>query len=309
MDFLKSRSVGIEVAHSGIAAVLMHGNAESPVLDFTSYRSIPHDMLKITHRELHVQKPDQFGRLLYDAWSALDVKDARVSLSLPDSAGRIMLLDIEERWKNKEEAVDMIRWKLKKSLPLEMSDLHLDFQVLERREEGETSIMAAVISRKVVKQYEDILEGAGIQADCIEFTSVSILKAFNQIMNRAPNSALFTFYDSTLGVMFFYDGVPSFFRFKSLPATSASSSRVYMEVNNSLVAYRQRWPERLPGRIICLAPPESADEFRSIISELSGQESQLLEIRHIIRPGSLAPAEQAALFPFTSAIGAAMGRL
>mgnify|MGYP000967518572 CR=1 FL=1 len=195
MELFRKKSVGIEVAHSGIAAVLLSGTCVSPVLEFAAYRQLPHGSLRISHREPHIQRPEQFGSILYEAWSALEASDTRVSLSLPDSAGRIMLLDIEERWKNKEEAVDMIRWKLKKNLPLEIADLHLDFQVLERRNEGETSILVAVVSRKVVQQYEELLEKYGIQADRIEFTSLSMLRAFNSPLSRNPDSAMFAFYD------------------------------------------------------------------------------------------------------------------
>jgi type IV pilus assembly protein PilM len=309
MDFFKQKSVGIEISHAGVRAVLMRGPASAPTIDSASFRPFSHDMLRISHRELHIMNPDLFGRLVQEAWSALDVSDPRISLSLPDATGRIMLLDMEERWKSKSEAVDMIRWKLKKSLPLEMSDLHLDFQVLERREQGDTSIMAAIVSRRVLQQYEDVFDKIGLQADNISFTTINILKAFNETVTRDSNAAFFSFYDSCLGVMIFSEGVPTFYRSKSLPATSASSSRVYMEVNNSLVAYRQRWPDRITGRIFCLAPPDSAEEFAAMAAEVAGQEAAQLDIRHLVQSGNLAPSDKAALFQFTAAIGAAAGRL
>ena len=309
LGFLTGSATGMEISQSGVACALLSGSVASAVLEKVAFRPFLPDMLRISHRDPHVQQPELFVERLRESHSELGVKEPRVSLVLPDSSGRIMLLDLEERWKSKEEAVDMIRWKLKKNIPLEMSDLHLDFQLLERNEDGESSVMVAIISRRVVQQYEELLDQAGLQADRIDFTTLNLLKAFNQYVTRDLNAAFFSFYGQSLGVMIFSDGIPAFYRSKHLPGSAAGDNRVYMEVNSSISAYRQRWPERIPGKVFCMAPPESLAEFTSMTAELSGVETKALEVRSVVKSGNMAPADQNILYPITAAIGAAIGRL
>lgn len=307
--FLKKKAIGLEISQAGIGCALVNGSPAHPQLESIAFRPFSPDMFRFSHRDLHIQDPQLFVERIKEATTGLPLRDSRVSLVVPDATGRIMLLDLEERWKSKDEAADMIRWKLKKSLPLELSDLHLDFQVLERREEGETAVMAAIVSRRVVQQYEELLEQAGLQADRIDFTTLNLLRCFEQLVAKDPNATFFSFYDQSLGVMIHADGVPAFYRSKILPGAIAGDNRLYMEVNSSLGAYRQRWPERVPGSIFCLAPPEHLADFCSMAAEVSGQECTALEVRTVITPSNGAPADQALLYPLTAAIGAAIGRL
>jgi type IV pilus assembly protein PilM len=305
--FSKAR-VGIEISQAGIGAALVSGRAASPVLERISFRPLQPEAVRITHREPHVLKSSHFVAQLKSAWAELQTKETRVALSLPDIAGRIMLLDLEDKFHGREEALEMIRWKLKKSLPMELADLHLDYQVLEEREDGETSVMAAIISRSILEQYDQIFQEAGLQTAWVDFTTISLVRAFHQKISSVSDHAFISFYDGVLGVMIFSDGVPAFYRAKSLLGATAGSNRVYMEVNSSFLAYRQKWPERELGPVFCVTPPD-ANDFCAMTSEASGTVTTPLEASSICSFGNAVPADQRTLYQFTAAIGAALGRL
>jgi type IV pilus assembly protein PilM len=308
MQLFSKARVGIEISQAGIGAALVTGRVATPELERVAFRQLPPEAVRITHREPHILKMSPFVAQLKSAWAELQTKETRVALSLPDVAGRIMLLDLEDKFHGREEALEMIRWKLKKSLPMELSDLHLDYQLLEEREDGETSVMAAIISRRILEQYDEIFQEAGLQTAWVDFTNISLVRAFHQKMSSVPNRAFISFYDGVLGVMIFSEGVPAFYRAKSLLGATAGSNRVYMEVNSSFLAYRQKWPERELGPVFCVTPPDAHD-FCNMTSEITRTATTALEVNSICSFGNAAPADQRTLYQFTAAIGAALGRL
>ena len=109
--------------------------------------------------------------------------------------------------------------------------------------------------------------------------------------------------------MIMAEGVPEFIRDKELPGVSPHDGRVYREICNSLLAYRERFPERIPQGVACVAAPEAASGFRDMVSEAIAGEALLLETKSAVTPLADAPADQATLFPFTAAIGAALRSL
>jgi hypothetical protein len=46
-----------------------------------------------------------------------------------------------------------------------------------------------------------------------------------------------------------------------------------------------------------------------MVAEATGVEAALLEVKSVLRPSDSAPADQESLFPFTTAIGAALRSL
>ena len=109
--------------------------------------------------------------------------------------------------------------------------------------------------------------------------------------------------------MIFSDGVPEFIRIKDLSGVVAVDSRVYMEINSSFLVYRERFPDRELKHVACIAPPGMMSDFSGMVNEVTACESILLETKSVVTPSDTAPADQESLFPFTSAIGAALRSL
>jgi type IV pilus assembly protein PilM len=143
----------------------------------------------------------------------------------------------------------------------------------------------------------------------IDFNSFNLYRAFENRLAPQDDVTLITFYDSTLSIMVFADGILEFQRVKELSGSSGVDSRVYMEINSSLKVYRDRFPERGVNHVSCIAPPDVAREFCGMVAEAAGFEPTLLEVKTVLRPSGSAPADQESLFPFTTAIGAALRSL
>lgn len=300
------KSLGIEINPSGVAFALLGGSVASPRLERVSYRQFSPGTLRISLREQNILDPQAFVNTLKDAYNTLLYRGNRLSVTLPDTVGHIMLLDVEGRFKSRSEGLDIIRWKLKKSMPFDVSDTHLDYQQLTVRENGSLALLVALVSRSVIGQYEELLTSAGFLPTRIDFNTLNLFRTFERRLAILEDGALVSFYDGILGVMIFSEGVPEFIRIKDLSGVPAVDSRVYMEINSSFLVYRERFPERVLTHVACIAPPDMVSDFCGMVNEVTECESMLLETKSIIRPSDEAPADQDSLFPFTSAIGAAL---
>lgn len=300
------KSIGVEIKPSGVAFALLSGSPSAPRLERVASAAMAAGAVRISLREPNILDPQAFGDTLRSAHNLLLHNGTRLSITLPDGVGRIVMIDVEGRFKSRDEGLDIIRWKLKKNIPFDVSDTHLDYQQLKVRENGDMSLMVALVSRAVIGQYEELLVTAGFTPARIDFNSFNLYRTFEGRLAPQDDVTLISFYDNTLSILVFADGVLEFQRVKELSGSRGVDSRVYMEINSSLMVYRERFPERAVEHVSCIAAPDVAGEFCSMVAEATGCAPTLLEVKTIVKPSDTAPADQESLYPYTTAIGAAL---
>jgi type IV pilus assembly protein PilM len=298
--------IGIEISPHGVMCALTGGTAASPRVERVAHALFPPHTLQISLREQNVLDPAAFVAGLKSAYNLLLCRSSRVAVSLPDATCRIMLLDLEGRFKSRAEALDLIRWKLKKSIPFDNADTHLDYQQLNVRENGDLALLVAIASRTVISQYEDLITEAGLSPARIDCNTFNICRLFDRRLSLHDDCILISFYGSTLSIFAFAQGIPEFIRIKDLSGTMATDSRVYMEINSSLLVYKERFPDRPVQSVFCVASPDVAHNFQEMVAEVTGVTPVLLETKGAVTPDNSAPGDQVRLFPSTAAIGAAL---
>ncbi|WP_236685671.1 type IV pilus biogenesis protein PilM [Geobacter pickeringii] len=299
----------MDITPHGITVAAVGGGSKAPKLVAHGSAAFPEGKLCILHREPNVLDPGVFVKTVREAYHRLLVKSNQVSVSLPDAAGHVMILDVETRFRSHEEGRDIIRWKLKKSLPYDVSDIHLDYQTLREKENGELSVLVAIISRHVVTQYEDLILEAGIQPNRIDFTAFNLCRPFARRLELGESSLFVAYYEGVLSILVFSEGILEFFRTKELGGTESDMNRVFMEINSSLLIYRDKNAGRELKEVFCFGGSGDVDMFRSVISEASGVEPQALELgRFITLPDGMAGGNGAPT-SLCAALGAAMRNL
>lgn len=303
------KSLGLEISPTGVAFALLGGSVAAPRLERVAYRSLSPGAVRLSLREANILDPQTLVARLRDAHNTLLHHGMNLSLTLPDTVGRILLLDVEGRFKNRGEALDIIRWKLKKSMPFDLADSHLDYQQLRVRPNGDMALLVALVSRTVIGQYEEVLSSAGFMPSRIDLNIFSLCRIFDPSLAQQNDVALVSFYDGMLCVMIFSDGTPEFVRIKDLSGVTLGDGRLYQEIDNSFLVHRERFPEWIPRHVACIAPPDMVRDFCAMTAEITACEPLLLETKAMVTPGDSAPADQQTLFPFTPAIGAALRSL
>lgn len=301
-----SNLIGVEISQHGVLCALMGGRAASPRVERVAHAPFAPHTLQFSLREKNILNSDAFVAGLKSAYNLLLSKSSRIAVSLPDAVSKIMLIDLEGRFKSRGEALDLIRWKLKKSIPFETADTLIDYQQLTVRENGDLALLVAIASKTVISQYEDLIIEAGLSPVRIDCNTLNICRLFNRRLSLQEDCILISFYGSTLSIVVFTEGVPEFIRIKDLSGTLATDSRVYMEINSSLMVLRDRFPEQFIKTLFCVAAPDISHDFGELVAEATGLTPVHLEVKGAVTPGNSAPGDQIRLFPCTAAIGAAL---
>jgi type IV pilus assembly protein PilM len=78
---------------------------------------------------------------------------------VPDAAIRVVLLDFDTLPEKRQDADAMVRFRLKKSLPFDVEQSAVSYDVMAR--DGQVKVLAAVCLRTVLDEYESIFRDAG----------------------------------------------------------------------------------------------------------------------------------------------------
>jgi type IV pilus assembly protein PilM len=110
---------------------------------------------------------------LNGALGAVAGKSRDVIVVLPDVAIRMVLLDFEALPAKPEEAEPVIRFRLKKSLPFDVEQAVLSYDVA--RSNGNVRVVAAVSPRAIIEEYETALRDAGYSPGVVLPSSLAAL--------------------------------------------------------------------------------------------------------------------------------------
>ena len=299
---MSKKGLGLELSSQGVSFAQAAGGKS---LRLEAGLSLPFTpgTLQLSRREPNVINPQAFVGKLREAHLRLLTQERTVSVSLPEATGRVMLLDLEARFKNREEGLDIIRWKLKKSFPFDISTVHLDYQTLAVRENGSVSLLVSLISRSVVTQYEELLIEAGLEPKFIDFSSFNLYRLFSPRLELSENGAFISYYRGALTVLIFHGGVLSFYRTKE---TTGETQNLYREVNSSFLVYNDKHPGQVISEVFCLAGVDEAEVFRSLVAEASGLEPVLLDLDRVVSADPGLGLDKAALHALAGSLGAAV---
>ncbi|KAF0218292.1 MAG: type IV pilus assembly protein [Geobacteraceae bacterium] len=303
------KALGIEISQEGVKMALVGGKRDLLSLDAYGAAPFPADTVKFSLREANIHNPAAFVAGIRETYLKLLTSTVRASVSLPDSIGRVMLMDLETRFKSKAEGADIIRWKLKKSFPFDINEAHLDYQVLRENDSGEISALVSLISRQVLNQYEDLFAEAGLQPNRIDFTTFNLFNLFSKRLELAENAAVMICYGEVISIMIFYGGTLEFYRTKDIPGGMIEANRVFREISNSLLVYGDRHPGHSMQEVFCIAYNEDAEAFSAVVTEATGLEPVLLDVERIVARKNGFAADRKTLHTLTAALGAAIRNL
>ncbi len=303
------QSLGLEISHDGLKMVSVSGKRTAPKLNSFSVHDFPDETVKFSFKELNITNPARFTSIIRETYVKLLSPATRVSLSLPDSLGRVMLLNLETRFKNKQEGADVIRWKLKKNFPLDIDSIHLDYQILGESETGEMVTLVSTITKRIVNQYEELLLESGLEPSHIDFTTFNLYRLFSERLEISDNSVFLSFFGESLSITIFYEGILAFYRSKEIRSGRFEAERIFREINSSLLAYRNSHPGQVFNDVFCATSLDETKDFSVIVAEATGVEPAWLHAGDFVVGKNGVSCNGKTLQNLSPALGAAMRSL
>jgi len=170
----------------------------------------------------------------------LGAKEEDAALLVPDPVIRVFVQHFEEFPRSTEEAVPMLRWKLKKSVPFEVEETLLSYMRQAPRAEG-VDVVTAIARLRIIKEYEAVLEGASLRPGVVLSTTLAAVS----LLEEQKPTLLARVAGTSLTTAITREGVLAGYRCTELPVhTDALTPHLLLEEIYPLAAYYQdTWQE------------------------------------------------------------------
>lgn len=139
--------------------IAARASASGDGLDTFSARTLSEGTLHPGLSGTNVTNAGALRDAISDALASVGSHSHEVIAVLPDAAVRVALLDFEELPDKRQEADSVVRFRLKKSLPFDVEQAALSYDV--RRANGTVKVVAAVAPAAVLAEYESAFRDAG----------------------------------------------------------------------------------------------------------------------------------------------------
>ena len=113
------------------------------------------------------------------ALEAVVLKTREVTLVVPDSAVRVLLLDFDELPAKAAEALPVVRFRLKKLLPFDADDAAVSYQIMATSR-GIVQVIAVAMPREVLEDYENVVREAGFEPGAVLPSTLAALAGLSE---------------------------------------------------------------------------------------------------------------------------------
>ncbi len=127
----------------------------------------------------NLNETEALGNFLGKLFEEAGIQGNRLGLTLPDILARISVQELPENPRSRAEAEELLRFRMKKALPFEVSEARLAFQPVPGTN---PSFLTGVLHEEVVSQYETLFDGLGFHLGVIETSSLSLLKLWEGVV-------------------------------------------------------------------------------------------------------------------------------
>jgi hypothetical protein len=167
--------VAVEVRPRGIGVVRLEGKKGRARLAAAVSLDLPASALTLSMTHPNVTDADAFGRTLQGAAERAGVlSGAAVGLILPDPVMRVALWPAAEmKGQSGDEARELIRFKLRKTVPFDVREAQVDWSL----EPGAEHVVVVAIHRPVLRSYEDACLAAGLRPGLVQPAGLALLGA------------------------------------------------------------------------------------------------------------------------------------
>jgi type IV pilus assembly protein PilM len=247
-------------------------------LDGFAQEAIPVGALVPTAIESNLADHAAVRAAVSRVFARLHAKPQEVAVLVPDAVIRVFVLHFDAFPRNPSEAIPMLRWRLKKSVPFEAEETLVSYMRQEARDEG-VDVVTGLARLRIIREYETLLESVGMAPGVVISSSLAALPLLDDsrpaLMARVSGSLLTT--------AIVRNGMLCGYRCIELPVDLAllSPQALLDEIYPLAAYYQDSWKEGIAlVRIAGLA--DRISEFVPVLtSELNCPVSSLLSAASI----------------------------
>jgi len=192
LDAIPHPSVAMEIASDRVAVARW---SRSGSLDAFAVELLPPGTVLPSAVETNLVNSALARAAVAKACDRLRTRAEDAALILPDPVIRVFVQHFEDFPRSYEEAIPLLRWKLKKSVPFEADETIISYFRQAPREAG-VDIVTALARLRIIREYESLAEGVGLQPGVVLSSSLAAISMLDGdkpvLFARISGSALTT---------------------------------------------------------------------------------------------------------------------
>lgn len=266
--------LGLDLRLDQLLGVALRRRGSKAVLSGHRIQSLEAGIVVPSVRDPIIRDPRRFSEALRQTLAPLAGGEDRVALSLPEGSGRVLLTEVDTPFKSRDEGVEVLKWQLKGHFPVDPKDLHLDYQVLERRENGRLRLVVAFLARGVLVQLEELFAAAGFNPALIDFHTLNVFNYYQGRQELGEDFVLVGFEGGSFSLQYYQNRLLAFHRSRDL---EGQAEAVFQEINRTLAGCRESYPglTRSPVFLHCIG--DSCPDVRDALHSLFDRDITILE--------------------------------
>jgi type IV pilus assembly protein PilM len=256
LDAVPHPYVACEIAAHYVAAA--RWSRASAEVEAFAVEPLPPGALTPSAIETNVLQLAEVRVAMERVFSRLQAKGQDVALLVPDTVIRVFVLHFDVFPRSQAEAIPLLRWRLKKSVPFEAEETLISFMRQAPREEG-VDIVTGLARLRIIREYEQLVESVQMNPGVVMSSTMAALPLLDDqrpaLLARLSGSALTT--------AIVREGVLCGFRCIDLPVEEpAVSPQMLLDEIYPIAAYYQdTWREGI-GAVRLSGVGARFDQFR-----------------------------------------------
>jgi type IV pilus assembly protein PilM len=201
-------------------------------------------------------------------------------LVIPDQAARLFVFSLDSLPKRAAEALSLVQFRLKKSVPFDIESAAVSYTAHRRGEQWE--VIAVAAPQPVVRQYEALLESLGLRPRCVVLSTLATLGLLPETHQKSADSTelpgilVAKYSPPWFTTTILQGGQVRLFRTVGLtpgPGGLLSAETVLEALYPSMVFFQDNFGGKLESARLC-----GLGDTRSVIAELLGRDMRVESI-------------------------------
>lgn len=229
-------SIAVEIASSHVAAARWGKGRDQ--LESYAVEPLPAGSLAPSPVDPNVAQVDAVRSALARLFRSVPVAGHQLALLIPDPVVRVFILQFEELPRRADDALPLLRWRLKKSVPFDVEETVVSWMRQSGRQ-GELEILAAVARQRIVREYQELVESLGGSVPVVLSSTLATLP----LLDEAGASLLVRICGRSLTTVIVRGANLCVYRSSEMSAEAASiePKAVLDEIFPAIAYYQDTW--------------------------------------------------------------------
>jgi type IV pilus assembly protein PilM len=170
-------NVGIEINSDCIRLAAVTQRKGKIQVDHMDTIPLPADSVQISPFKPNIAEWGTVVEALKDAWSRNRNRPPKVSLLLQDRTALVLQLTLEDAPESHEECLEVLRFKLKKSIPFRIEEARISYFVdTGSPDYRSSSLWVTVMNLQVLRQYEELIQSTvGSECGLVDLSTFNLM--------------------------------------------------------------------------------------------------------------------------------------